>query len=101
MSLQQGQEAGEFYRVQGRACVMHVTNMWYDCVVKQIGAAHSIALSPQFVFCAGSEGTIRSVLRTCTCIPIYVPLCVSLEYQGMKYSQKSNIFDTHFVQTPI
>ena len=49
--------------------------------VEQIGAAHSIALSPQFVFCAGSEGTIRCVhdcvlVLVCVCMCLYACMCV-------------------------
>ena len=49
--------------------------------VEQIGAAHSIALSPQFVFCAGLEGTIRCVhdcvlVLVCVCMCLYACMCV-------------------------
>ena len=51
----------------------------------QIGAAHSIALSPQFVFCAGSEGTIRCVcvcmcacVRACVCLSVFFSVCLSV-----------------------
>ena len=51
-------------------------------LLKQIVPAHSIALSPQFVFCAGSEGTIRSVLCICCRLslasPLEIYMCVCL-----------------------